>query len=328
MLSGVVLSMAIATTGRAAPDSSAPGREAQATIPTWLFPTFPPTVGAPPPLDAVTPVHVPGSRLSYTEAQLADRFSAPDWFPESHSAMPESVANGRRPAVNACGYCHTPSGQGRPENATLAGLPASYIVEQVADFQSGARRSAYPGRYLPTELMIDLASKATAAEVSAAAEYFSQQRPTRRVHILERRRVPQSHVVGLVYAAIPGGAEELLGERVLEFAPDPARHEARDDRMEYVAYVPRGSVKRGRAIARAGAGRVLACVGCHGERLQGVGSVPRIAGRYPGYLIRQLIAFQTGARAGITGQPMLPVVAELPMNDMIAVAAYAASLDP
>jgi cytochrome c553 len=59
-----------------------------------------------------------------------------------------------------------------------------------------------------------------------------------------------------------------------------------------------------------------------------MGLVPRIAGRSPTYLIRQLLAFQTGARAGITGQPMLPVITRLKIGDMIDVAAYAASLEP
>jgi hypothetical protein len=43
--------------------------------------------------------------------------------------------------VFACGFCHLPNGLGRPENSSLAGLPASYIVQQVADFKSGARKA-------------------------------------------------------------------------------------------------------------------------------------------------------------------------------------------
>lgn len=243
--------------------------------------------------------------------------------------MPAIVARGRKPDVYACGYCHTPGGQGRPENASLAGLPAAYIVQQVADFKSGARRSPWPGSYLPTELMMNVAAHVTADEVTAAAAYFSRQRQLRRVRVVERDRVPQSHVVGWVYAAIPGGGDEPLGERLLEFASDPARHEKRDDEMQYIAYVPRGSLKRGRSMALAGASwRTVACIGCHGDALQGVGLVPRLAGRSPTYLVRQLLAFQTGARAGATGQPMLPVVARLTIGDMIAAAAYAASLEP
>jgi cytochrome c553 len=177
--------------------------------------------------------------------------------------------------------------------------------------------------------MIDIAAKATPAEITAAAVYFSQQQPIQRVRVVERDRVPRPRVVGWVYAATPGSSSELLGERVLEFAPDPARHEARDDVMQYIAYVPRGSVARGRSIVLRGANELTAaCVSCHGNRLQGIGLVPRIAGRSPTYLIRQLLAFQTGARAGVSGQPMLPVVENLRIGDMIDVVAYAASLQP
>lgn len=315
--------------GRAATDPATDtGHRVQAVVPGWVFPLNPPSPGSPP-LDQGRPLHVPGSRVTYTGAQLSDMFSAADWFPQSHSAMPEIVAKGRRPAVNACGYCHTPGGQGRPENASLAGLPVSYIAQQVADFKSGARRSACPDSYLPAELMIAVATHATAAEVASAATYFSQQRPIRRVRVVERDRVPRSHVVGWVYAAIAESGDELLGERLLEFAPDPARHEARDDEMQYLAYVPRGSVARGRSMARSGAdGRTVACVSCHGDRLQGMGVVPRLAGRSPTYLVRQLLAFQTGARAGVAGQPMLPVAKRLRIGDMIDVVAYAASVGP
>jgi cytochrome c553 len=295
----------------------------------WLFPLNPPSSGDGPVYDRVKPVHVPGSHATYTEVQLNDRFSAPGWFPQAHSAMPEIVAHGRKPDVYACGYCHTPGGQGRPENASLAGLPAGYIIQQVTDFKNGTRHSAGPSAYAPTDLMIHVAEQATPGEVAVAATYFSQQRPVPRVRVVERERVPQSRVVGWVYVAVPGGGDEPLGTRLMEFAPDASRHESRDDAMEYVAYAPVGSLKRGHAIALAGAdNRLLACVSCHGNRLQGVGLVPRIAGRSPTYLIRQLLAFQTGNRTGATAQPMLPVVAKLSIGDMIDVAAYAASLTP
>ena len=72
--------------------------------------------------------------------------------------MPSVVAHGRQPDVLACGYCHTPSGQGRPENASIAGLPASYIAAQLEDFRAGKRRGVWPGRYVPTDLMIQAVS--------------------------------------------------------------------------------------------------------------------------------------------------------------------------
>jgi cytochrome c553 len=115
----------------------------------------------------------------------------------------------------------------------------------------------------------------------------------------------------------------------MEFAPDPSRQQNLDDQMRYTAYVPKGSIKRGRFIARFGADRPTApCISCHGEKLRGVGAVPPIAGRSPTYLLRQLLAFKTAARAGLTSQPMQGVTADLNIRNMIDVAAYAASLAP
>ena len=69
-----------------------------------------------------------------------------------------------------------PAGQGRPENAALAGLPAAYIIQQVAEIKSGARGSAWHGGpYRPIDLMRDVAANATDPDVAAAAEYFSAQ---------------------------------------------------------------------------------------------------------------------------------------------------------
>jgi cytochrome c553 len=93
--------------------------------------------------------------------------------------------------------------------------------------------------------------------------------------------------------------------------------------------VPPGSIARGQAIASNGGGGIsLPCTACHGPTLQGVGLVPRLAGRSPTYLLRALVAFKTNARSGISGAPMKPVVAGMDIGSMIDAAAYAASLPP
>ncbi len=304
-------------------------KQSQSEVPAWVFPLnaiAPTTI---PPFDNIKMVRVPGSDETFTEAGLNDLFNAPDWHPRSHSNMPPIVAHGRPPDVYACGYCHTATGQGRPENASLAGLPADYIKMQVADFRSGARKSAWRGEYRPADRMIHAAIHATSEEISAAADYFSKQSLQPRVVMVERERVPRSRVVGWVYAAEKGGAEEPLGQRMLEFAPDEVRHEHRDDVMRYIAYVPTGSIARGHHMAQAGADSpVNACVTCHGPKLRGVGLIPPLAGRSPTYLLRQLLAFQSGARSGAGGLPMRNVVKGLSIGDMIDAAAYAASLSP
>lgn len=309
---------------------SAPARsDAASAVPAWVFPLNPPGPAAPAPFDRVKPLHLANSKVAYTEAQLNDLFAAPDWHPDSHSPMPQVVSHGNPPDVYACGYCHTPTGQGRPENAALAGLPAQYIIQQVADFKSGARHSAWPGPYRPANRMTQVAAHATPEEVAAAAQYFSLQHLGPRVTVIEQSQVPKTHVVGWVYVAEEGGVEEPLGERLLELAPDAELHERRADDMRYIAYVPVGSIGRGRSVVLSGEGSSTpACVTCHGESLHGVGLIPPLAGRSPTYILRQLLAFKTGARAGATGQPMQAVAASLQIGTMIDVAAYAASLQP
>jgi len=303
---------------------------AEFVVPAWAYPVDPPAIATSvAPSDDGTLLRVPGSRVEFTRSQVKDLFAAPDWHPDSHPPMPEVVARGRKPEVIACGYCHLPDGQGRPENAPLAGLPAAYIESQVVAFRSGERRSAWHGPNLPNELMLATAESATAAEVAEAARYFSGLRMTRRVEVIESDSVPGTHVAGWLYVPTEGAAREALGQRIIEVAVDHEHHELRDANSEYLAYVPPGSIARGRDIVSSGGdGVTLPCGNCHGADLRGAGLVPPIAGRSPTYILRQLLAFQTGARASAGGAPMQPVVARLGVGDMIAIAAYVGSREP
>ena len=81
--------------------------------------------------------------------------------------MPKVVAHGTKPAVLACGYCHLPNGQGRPENASLAGLPEAYIIKQMADFKSGQRKNPIMG---------PIASQFEKQDMYALAAYFTSKK--------------------------------------------------------------------------------------------------------------------------------------------------------
>ena len=184
-------------------------------------------------------------------------------------------------------------------------------------------------RVPPGTSMHTVAMSATEADVVAAARYFSGLPFTPRVRVIEAARIPRMRQAAFVYARFPGAGTEPIGSRIVEGPPDFERHELRDDAMIYVAYVPPGSIKRGRSIATKGTnGLATACVTCHGTTLVGTGLIPPLAGRYPTYLVRQLLAFKTGARSTAASQPMQPVVAGMSVGDMIAVAAYAATLAP
>ncbi len=316
--------------GAIVPAPHAPAAEASSVfaVPAWLFP-IPPPQTAPSASAAPEALHVPGSSETYTRAQLTDLFAVPDWFPDAHPPMPSVVAHGRPPELYACAYCHLANGVGRPENATLAGLPAGYIVEQLESFASGLRNCAWTlTSYKPTVLMSQVARAANRAEIAQAATYFSSLRLGKpRAEVVETDRAPETHPIAWLYA-MTGDGDEALGMRIIEVPRDFGRHELRDPHAEYVAYVPPGSIERGHKLALEGTAATPACASCHGADLRGVGLVPPIAGRSPTYLLRQLVAFRTGARNARAGAPMASVVAGLTLDEMIAVAAYAATQQP
>ncbi len=298
----------------------------RAAPPAWAYPVNPPPTRLPE--DGGARLTVPGGSASFTLTEIRDLFSAPDWRPADHPAMPWIVAHGRRPNVRACGYCHLPTGQGRPENAPLAGLPAPYIIQQMADFKSGARRSSVPRR-LPNELMASVASAVTSTEITAAAAYFSGLKPRSNVEVIESATVPRTVVKGWILTLSPKGGAEPLGSRIVETPRDIERFERRDSRVPIVAYVPVGAIARGAALVSGrGDGANISCTDCHGRDLRGVGNIPSLAGKSPSYIFRQLYDFRSGARSGATAQPMKSVVQRLDQTDMLDIAAYLASRRP
>ena len=307
-----------------------PAGVSDSTVPTWLFPSPPAAAPgtAPVVFDSVKPVHLPRVRVAFTESKLHSLFFAPDWDPSAHPAMPAVVAYGRQPVVYACAYCHMPDGTGRPENAPLAGLPAAYIVQQVADIKSHARSTAWTGAaWVPFVNMLRVAENATDAEVRDAAEYFARLKPRQRTRVVETRSIPRVDPVTGIYALVRGGGTEALGKRLVEVPLDIERHDHRDPYLGYVAYVPVGSIARGRALTMKPMNELKqVCGSCHGPALRGAGAIPPLAGLSPGYVVRQLLAFKTGARATPAGAPMRIVANALSLDDMIAVSSYVATL--
>jgi cytochrome c553 len=308
-----------------AADASPPREPA----PGWAFAVNPPLINATPspsPAPDTTLRRVPGSDAAFTQAQIDDLFTAVDWHPQDHPAMPRVVAHGRPPELYACGYCHLPNGQGRPENASLAGLSVSYIIEQMAEFRTGRRRSSEP-RHLPASLMAGRESHASVEETRAAARYFSELRPKPWIRLIETPTVEPMHVAGWMLVSSGIGKREPIGERIVETPENLEQTELRDDRSGFVAFLPPGSISVGRELVEKG-GRTMPCANCHGTHLKGLGGAPPLAGRSPSYLVRQLYDLQSGARGGPAAAAMLPVVANLTVADMGAIAAYTASLPP
>jgi cytochrome c553 len=288
----------------------------------------PPAPGATPPPPDDSPKTVPGSSVTLKLPQTRDLFNPPDWYPNDHPAYPEVVAHGRRPDVRACGYCHLPNGQGRPENASLAGLPAGYIMQQMADYRNGLRKSSEPKMGPPANMLV-IGKAATEAESKAAAEYFASIKPKQWIRVVEAKTVPKTKVNGWMFVALEPPATEPIGMRVLEMPEDLERTELRDSKSGFVAYVPPGSIKKGEALVTTGGnGKTIKCGICHGADLKGIGNVPSIAGRSPSYIARQLYDIQTSNRNGPWTQLMKEAVAKLTADDFVAIAAYTASRTP
>src|SRR6266571_1764548 len=186
-LAGTVLCVLVVTTPTYGQTQAT--AKAADSPPQWAYPEN--NSNYKPPVDDGKPVRVPNGTAGYTWTQLRTRFIAPVWHPEDHGPLPDIVAKGRDPNVFACGFCHRADGPGGPENANLMGLPAKYIAQQMADYKSGARRTAVPGRNI--ELMIALAKAATDAEIQAAAGYFAAVRPRAVIRVVESESVPRTY---------------------------------------------------------------------------------------------------------------------------------------
>ncbi len=286
--------------------------------PDWAFPV---TDKAPPATlpDDGKPKSAPGSDRSYTRAQIEDLYNPPDWYPGIHPAMPAVVAHGEAPNVRACAACHLPTGTGHTESANVAGMPAAYLLQQMEDYKTGARKGSGS--------MLAIAKAISDEGNKASAAYFASLKPRVWIRVVEAETVPKTYIAGGNKRVIhPDHIFEPLGARIIELAEDENRLLNRDPGSGFIAFVPKGSVDRGRALAQAGGPQ--ACASCHGENNRGTKDLPGLAGRTPTYLVRQLFMIQNGERAGANVEPMKSIVAKLTTEDMLNMAAYFGSLEP
>jgi cytochrome c553 len=272
--------------------------------------------------------HLPGSKASYTKGEIGDLFVVPDWYPDIHPPMPDIVARGRKPDVYACGHCHLPNGQGRPENASVTGLPAEYIAQQMADFKSGLRKGSDPDMLSVTN-MVKLSKSISDDDVKAAAAYFSSFKLKPWIRVVEVEEVPKTKPEGGMMVVEAGGAKEPIGDRVIEVSENLEHTELRDPTSGFIAYVPKGSLAKGKDLVTTGGnGTTMACTMCHGPNLKGTGSIPSIAGRSPSQMTRQIIDFQNGSRNGSMAPMMKGIVSKLTIEDIVAITGYLASQEP
>src|SRR5712672_3588923 len=256
-------------------------------------------------------VRAPGSAREYEWAKVSGTTNPPDWVPDERPPAPPSVAGGPGRRF-ACGACHLMSGQGHPEAADLAGLPAEYLIRQMAYYKTGTRKD--DARRGP------IAKAMSDEDVRQAAEYFAALKPRVWVKIIETATPPKTFIAtsGRHRVLHPDGGTEPIGRRILQIPEDPYRVEIRDPHSGFIAYVPPGSLARGEALVKGGeSGKTAPCAVCHGETLKGLGDVPRLAGLQPLYVARQLFDMRYGSSAGKAAELMKSVVVNLSEDDII-----------
>jgi cytochrome c553 len=324
-----------AATAVQAADAPAPWAYGYLTPPPAEAPATPAAAPPAPPPDNTTKLSVPGSKMEFTRAQVANRFGPADWFPEDHGPMPDIVAHGKEAKdVFACSLCHLTNGRGRPENAGVAGLPYEYIVQQLIDFRNDARKTSDP-RKGNTARMTHFAKNITDEEIKEAATFFSSIKWVPWVQVKESETAPKVRSAAGLFIALEGeqAGTEPIGDRIVEVPQNTRDAEfTRNSHSGFIAYVPPGSLNSGRSLVAqgvtTGGGTVTACTVCHGPMLKGLGPVPPLAGRSPSYIARQLYDMKLGNRHGAWTPLMKPIVTGLNDKDILSAAAYLASLEP
>jgi cytochrome c553 len=278
-----------------------------------------------------TPMRLAGSDRTFTVTEITSPYNPADWFPNDHPPMPDIVAHGKEnTGFRACAICHYPNGLGLMQNAPVAGLPVDYFLRQIADFASGRRTSADLNKANAFE-MAAMARNLTPEEARAAAEYFASMTFKPWVRVIESDTVPSfTATINGLFLKAEGNESEPLGRRLVEMPENSYESNMlRNPRSGMVAYAPVGSLKTGEMLVKTGGeGRTQACGTCHGPDLRGTALAPPLAGRHPGYLARQMYDFQQGTRNGDMAKLMTGTVEKLTEDELMAISAYVASLQP
>ncbi|MBI2150659.1 MAG: cytochrome C [Acidobacteria bacterium] len=287
------------------------------TNPDWAFHV----INGQLPAEPAGPKTIPNSKRQFTQAQIDDLNNPPDWFPEEHAPAPQIVKYGHGDAL-ACGACHLMSGSGHPESADLTGQTSAYLIQQLEDFRTGARKDS--------ARMNGIVAGLSDEESRKASEWFATLKPQAWTKVVEAAMVPKTFVgAGRMRFVTPNGGMEPIGNRIITLPQEQERATRRDPHSGFIAYVPPGSIAKGEALVKNGGnGRTLSCAICHGDNLMGLGNVPRIAGLHPIYIVRQLYLFKDGFRNGPDAQLMKKPVEKLTDDDVLSISAYVGSLPP
>ena len=220
--------------------------------------------------------------------------------------------------------------EGEWKNGPVNDLPVGYFMQTMADFKNGLRRAPEP-RKGNARGMAAMAKALTDEETKAAAEYYAGiPFPSEGwIKVVETKTVPMTRLESdALRVKLDGNETEPLGDRIVE-VPDntEATADLRDDHSPFTAYVPIGSLKKGEVlVTTGGGGKTIQCALCHGDKLQGIGPVPPLAGRTPSYIARQLYDMEHGFRKGPWTPLMQKAVEKLTDDDILNISAYVTSL--
>jgi cytochrome c553 len=290
----------------------------------WAYPVAPPNLPRPD-MTALHTAEGADPSIKLTMRQIGDSFGPPDWYPKEHPALPPIVAHGEKPHVPACILCHLPNGNGHPESASISGLTAKYIIEQMHAFRDGERQN------IRAPAMIEMADAISEKDLREAAQYFARIPRSQQqwIRVVETSRAPASHVGAGGARFFDKGAATVpvVPDMIYEVA-ESEQVELRNDHVGFVDYVPAGSLAKGRTVAMGNHGQFRTCASCHGDDYRGHEDAPRIGGRSAYYLIRQLADMKAGNRKGAALGEMKDIVGKLSDADILNVAAYMASQKP
>ncbi len=95
----------------------------------------------------------------FTQAQINNPFGPADWYPSDHPECPRLSLTDASPTSGRAPSAITQTAKG-VRKCWRSGLPVSYFIHQMSDFQNGLRRSA-DDRKQNTKLMIAYAKAMT-----------------------------------------------------------------------------------------------------------------------------------------------------------------------
>ena len=100
--------------------------------------------------------------------------------------------------------------------------------------------------------MIRIGTNISDDDAKTAANYFASLKPKPWIRGVETDTVPVTHAAGGMLATTDGAGNEPIGQRIIVVSEDYERTELRDPTSGFIAYAPKGSIAKGKALVTTG----------------------------------------------------------------------------